>query len=95
MLMKIDFRVVILSEASARFADAESKDLHSPNPAPAAERLSGNTLPQRRVPHICPLLADVGVFAGTTSESARPWGAAEGGARDVLSAQGVSLGSQS
>jgi hypothetical protein len=59
MLMKINFRVVILSEASAGGvcpdperkregrADAESKDLYSPSPAPAAERLSGSTLPQR------------------------------------------------
>jgi hypothetical protein len=44
MLVKINSTAVILSEASAAFADAESKDLYFPNPAPAAERLSGPEL---------------------------------------------------
>jgi hypothetical protein len=34
------FRAVILSEASAAFADAESKDPYTPNPATADRRLS-------------------------------------------------------
>ncbi len=45
-ILKIDFGAVILSEASAGFADAESKDPCSPNPAPAARRLSGDPFSQ-------------------------------------------------
>jgi hypothetical protein len=38
----VNFRAVILSEASAGFADAESKDPYSPDPGNAAEGLSGS-----------------------------------------------------
>ncbi len=39
-----NFRSVILSEASAGFADAESKDPYAPHLANEAKRLSDNAL---------------------------------------------------